>query len=137
MGQAYFHLGMKETAVFELFARRLPTARRRQLVDFGMRRAHEADAGLYAARAAYLAGFDATATVEAGHRFAIPLSGTMAHSFIEAHDREEDAFRGFVANQHEGTASYSRVLLWCNVCRGRQRGAAPGTSEESQSRKRG
>jgi nicotinate phosphoribosyltransferase len=209
MGQAYFHLGMKETAVFELFVRRLPATRRflllagiaqameyleelqfkadeleflaglgtfspafldhlasvrftgsvhamqegtpffadepilritapileaqlvesrllnivhfqtliaskaarcviaaagRQLVDFGMRRAHEADAALYAARAAYLAGFDATATVEAGKRFAIPLSGTMAHSFIEAHDREEDAFRGFVRSQLGTTA---------------------------------
>jgi nicotinate phosphoribosyltransferase len=69
----------------------------RQLVDFGMRRAHEADAGLYAARAAFLGGFDATATVEAGQRFGIPLSGTMAHSFIEAHDHELDALRGFVA----------------------------------------
>ena len=69
----------------------------RRLVDFGMRRAHEADAALYAARAAYLAGFDATATVEAGRRFGIPVSGTVAHSFIEAHDREEDAFRRFVA----------------------------------------
>jgi len=70
----------------------------RRMIDFGMRRAHEADAALYAARATHLAGFDATATVEAGQRFGIPLSGTMAHSFIEAHDREEDAFRNFVAS---------------------------------------
>jgi nicotinate phosphoribosyltransferase len=70
----------------------------RRMIDFGMRRAHEADAALYAARAAYLAGFDATATVEAGRRFDIPLSGTMAHSFIEAHEREEDAFREFVTS---------------------------------------
>jgi nicotinate phosphoribosyltransferase len=61
-----------------------------------MRRAHGADAALFAARAAYLAGFDATATVEAGRRFGIPLSGTLAHSFIEAHDREAQAFRRFV-----------------------------------------
>jgi nicotinate phosphoribosyltransferase len=71
-------------------------AKGRRLVDFGMRRAHEADAALYAARATYLAGFDATATVEAGRRFGIPLSGTVAHSFIQAHDREEDAFRRFL-----------------------------------------
>lgn len=69
----------------------------RQLADFGMRRAHEAAAALYAARAAYIGGFDATATVAAGRRFGIPLSGTMAHSFIEAHAREEQAFRNFVA----------------------------------------
>jgi nicotinate phosphoribosyltransferase len=67
----------------------------RRLVDFGMRRAHGAEAALLAARAAWLAGFDATATVEAGRRFGIPLSGTMAHSFVLAHEREVDAFLGF------------------------------------------
>ena len=71
-------------------------ARGRRLVDFGMRRAHGAEAAVFAARAAYLAGFDGTATVEAGRRFGIPLTGTMAHSFIQAHDREEAALRNFV-----------------------------------------
>ncbi|MFO1409752.1 MAG: nicotinate phosphoribosyltransferase [Steroidobacteraceae bacterium] len=71
-------------------------ARGRQLVDFGFRRAHGAEAGLLAARAAYLAGFDATATVEAGRAFGIPLSGTMAHSFIEAHASEPAAFEDFL-----------------------------------------
>ena len=85
-------------------ARCVIAARGRRLVDFGMRRAHEADAALFAARAAYVAGFDATATVEAGRRFGIPLSGTLAHSFIEAHDRESDAFRHFVAVRPEPTA---------------------------------
>jgi nicotinate phosphoribosyltransferase len=70
----------------------------RKVIDFGMRRAHEGDAAVYAARAAYLAGFHATATVEAGRRFGIPLSGTMAHSFVQAHEREADAFRHFVAS---------------------------------------
>ena len=65
------------------------------LIDFGMRRAHGSEAAIYAARAAFLAGFDGTATVEAGRRFGIPLSGTLAHSFIEAHDDEEAAFRRF------------------------------------------
>src|SRR5262249_12661123 len=74
-----------------------------QLIDFGMRRAHEGDAGLYAARAAYLAGFHGTATVEAGRQFGIPLSGTMAHSFIEGHDSEADAFRNFVKIRPSGT----------------------------------
>jgi nicotinate phosphoribosyltransferase len=68
----------------------------KHLVDFGMRRAHGAEAAILAARAAFLAGFDGTATVEAGRQFGIPLSGTMAHSFIEAHDREFDAFRNFL-----------------------------------------
>ena len=66
------------------------------LVDFGMRRAHGAEAGLLAARAGYLAGLDGTATVIAGKQFDIPVFGTMAHSFIQAHDNEALAFEHFV-----------------------------------------
>ena len=73
----------------------------RRLADFGLRRAQGAEAGLLAARACYLAGFDSTATVEAGRLFGIPLSGTMAHSFIQAHDDEIAAFRDF-AKIHPG-----------------------------------
>src|SRR6516225_5213012 len=65
------------------------------LVDFGFRRAHGAEAGLLAARACYLAGFSATSNVLAGRRFGIPVSGTMAHSFVEACNSEEEAFLGF------------------------------------------
>jgi nicotinate phosphoribosyltransferase len=93
-----------QTLIASKAARCVIAARGRRLVDFGMRRAHEADAALCAARAAYLAGFDATATVEAARRFGIPPSGTLAHSFIEAHDREEDAFRNFVRFQRGATA---------------------------------
>ena len=57
------------------------------LVDFGLRRAHGAEAGLLAARAAYLAGFGGSATVLAGKRFGVPLYGTMAHSYVQAHER--------------------------------------------------
>jgi len=92
-----------QTTIASKAARCVSAARGRQLVDFGMRRAHEADAALLAARAAYVAGFDATATVAAGQRFGIPLSGTLAHSFIEAHDREEQAFRDFVLSCKEPT----------------------------------
>jgi nicotinate phosphoribosyltransferase len=67
----------------------------KQLVDFGLRRAHGAEAGLLAARASYLAGFAGTATVLAGRAFAIPLVGTMAHSFVQAHDDEATAFERF------------------------------------------
>jgi nicotinate phosphoribosyltransferase len=90
----------------------------RRLVDFGMRRAHGAEAALLAARAAYLAGFDATATVEAGRRFGIPLSGTMAHSFVLAHEREVDAFVGF-ARCHPGNAVFL-IDTW-DTLRGAQR----------------
>lgn len=71
------------------------------LVDFGMRRAHGAEAALYAARAAYLAGFAGTATVLAGCEFGIPVFGTMAHSFIQAHAEEVEAFEHF-AHSHPG-----------------------------------
>lgn len=93
-----------QTLIASKAARCVLAAQGRQLVDFGLRRAHEADAALYAARAACLAGFQATATVEAGKRFGIALSGTVAHSFIEAHDREDVAFRNFVMSQR-GTTS--------------------------------
>jgi nicotinate phosphoribosyltransferase len=65
------------------------------LVDFGLRRAHGAEAGLMAARASYVAGFAGTATVLAEKAFGIPLFGTMAHSFIEAFDDETTAFEQF------------------------------------------
>ncbi|RPH65689.1 MAG: nicotinate phosphoribosyltransferase [Burkholderiales bacterium] len=67
----------------------------RQLVDFGMRRAHGAEAALLAARSAWLAGFSGTATAEAGRQFGIPVFGTMAHSFVQAHPSERDAFEAF------------------------------------------
>jgi nicotinate phosphoribosyltransferase len=69
------------------------------LVDFGMRRAHGAEAGLLAARASYIAGFAGSATVLADRLWGIPSFGTMAHSFIEAHDIEADAFEHFALAQ--------------------------------------
>jgi len=65
------------------------------LVDFGMRRAHGSEAALLAARASYLAGFSGSATVAAGRCFGIPIFGTMAHSFIQAHSSESQAFIAF------------------------------------------
>ncbi|MFZ5594618.1 MAG: nicotinate phosphoribosyltransferase [Pseudomonadota bacterium] len=65
------------------------------LIDFGLRRAHGAEAGLLAARASYLAGFHGTSAVLAGMAFDIPIYGTMAHSFVQAHDDETTAFEHF------------------------------------------
>ncbi len=76
-------------------ARCVLAAPNKLLVDFGMRRAHGAEAGLMAARASYVAGFAGTATVLAGEKFGIPLYGTMAHSYIEAFDDEATAFETF------------------------------------------
>ncbi len=71
----------------------------RLLVDFGLRRAHAGEAGLLAARASFLAGFAGSATVLAGQRYGVPVFGTMAHSYIEAHELESDAFEQFSLSQ--------------------------------------
>ena len=76
-------------------ARAVLAALGRSLVDFGFRRADGAEAGFYAARASYIAGFSGTATVAAGCEMGIPLFGTMAHSFVQAHDDEAEAFLRF------------------------------------------
>ena len=69
------------------------------LIDFGFRRAHGAEAGLLAARASYIAGFHGTATVLAGKLFDIPLYGTMAHAYVQAHETEAAAFESFARAQ--------------------------------------
>lgn len=92
-----------QTLIASKAARMVLTAPRAKLVDFGLRRAHGAEAGLLAARAAYLAGFSATATVAAGQAFDIPISGTMAHSFIQAHDDEARAFENFAHTHPDNT----------------------------------
>ncbi len=71
------------------------------MVDFGMRRAHGAEAAALASRAAYVGGFNGTATVLAGRLFDIPVYGTMAHSFVQAHDNERLAFEHFANSQPE------------------------------------
>lgn len=84
-------------------ARMRLAAPRAQLIDFGLRRAHGAEAGLLAARAAYIGGFDASATVPAEPLYGVPIAGTMAHSFIEAHDSELAAFRAFARSRPQDT----------------------------------
>jgi nicotinate phosphoribosyltransferase len=84
-----------ETLVASKAVRSVLAAPERLLVDFGLRRAHGAEAGLLSARASYLAGFSGTATVEAGRRFGVPVFGTMAHSYVQAHADEEAAFESF------------------------------------------
>jgi nicotinate phosphoribosyltransferase len=72
------------TAVATKAARCRDAAAGRAVVDFGLRRAQGADAGMAAARGAALCGFAATSNVAAAHRYAFPASGTMAHSFLTA-----------------------------------------------------
>ncbi|MCO6434977.1 MAG: nicotinate phosphoribosyltransferase [Nitrosomonas nitrosa] len=84
-----------ETLIASKAARSVLVAPGKLLVDFGMRRAHGAEAALLAARASYLAGFSGSATVLAGALYGIPLYGTMAHAYIQAHADESMAFEHF------------------------------------------
>jgi len=86
-----------ETLIASKAARSRLAAGAKGLIDFGLRRAHGAEAGLLAARASYLGGFDGTSTVLAAHLFGIPVFGTMAHSFVQAHDSERAAFEHFAS----------------------------------------
>ena len=83
------------TIVASKAARCMVAAPGKSLVEFGLRRTPSIDAGMIAARSAYLAGFVGTSNVLAGERFGIPVSGTVAHSFIEIFPSEMDAFRAF------------------------------------------
>ena len=84
-----------QTLIASKAARSVLMAPTKLLVDFGLRRAHGAEAGLLAARASYLAGFAGSATVLAAPLYGVPVFGTMAHSFVQAHDDESDAFDHF------------------------------------------
>lgn len=88
-----------QTLIASKAARAVLVAQGKPLVDFGLRRSHGAEAGLWGARASYLAGFAGTATVLAGLKFGIPVYGTMAHSFIQAHQDEAAAFEAFAQVQ--------------------------------------
>ncbi len=86
-----------QTSIASKAARILHAAHGRPVIEFGSRRAHGLDAALHAARASYLAGCGATSNVEAGYRFGIPVSGTMAHSWVMSFPQEIDAFRQYLA----------------------------------------
>src|SRR5215467_10671897 len=84
-----------QTMIASKAARVVAAAQGRDVVEFGTRRAHGPEAGVLAARAAYVGGCSGTSNVQAGLRFGIPTFGTQAHSFIMAHDDEEESFRNF------------------------------------------
>jgi nicotinate phosphoribosyltransferase len=84
-----------QTLIASKAARMVLAAPGKILLDFGLRRAHGAEAGLLAARAAYLAGFDGSATALAEPMFGVPAVGTMAHAFVQAHADEAVAFERF------------------------------------------
>ena len=85
-----------QTMIASKAARVVTAAGGRGVIEFGTRRAHGTEAGLLAARAAYLGGCIGTSNVEAGHLFGIPTFGTLAHSFVMSFENEDDAFRAFL-----------------------------------------
>jgi len=85
-----------QTLIATKASRCLTSGQGRGLMDFALRRTQGIDAAMKVARSSYLAGFMGTSNVAAGKRYGIPLSGTMAHSFITAFEQESDAFEAFV-----------------------------------------
>jgi nicotinate phosphoribosyltransferase len=100
---AVINLVQLPTMVASKAVRAVLAAEGRGLAEFGLRRSHGADAALKAARAAWIAGFASTSDVLAGMRYGIPLSGTMAHSYVSAFGDEMAAFRAY-ADAHPGAA---------------------------------
>ena len=84
-------------------ARCVWAARGAPLADFSLRRSHGTDAGMKVARASHIAGFQSTSNVLAGKRYGIPISGTMAHSFVTSFLDELDAFRAYAGSYPDST----------------------------------
>lgn len=84
-----------QTMIASKAARVKSAADGKSVIEFGSRRAHGPEAGLLAARAAFIGGCEGTSNVEAGQRFGIPIFGTLAHSFIMAYEDETEAFQRF------------------------------------------
>ena len=91
-----------QTLIASKAARMVLAAPGKALSDFGLRTAHGVEAGLFSARASYIAGFAGAADVLAGPRYGIPVVGTMAHSFVQVHDSEIGAFEDFARARPEG-----------------------------------
>lgn len=91
-----------QTLIASKAARMVLAAPGKNLADFGLRTAHGAEAGLYSARASYIAGFAGAANVQAGERYGIPIVGTMAHSFVQVYGDEMTAFENFARARPDG-----------------------------------
>ena len=85
-----------QTLIASKAARVTTAAAGRPVVEFGSRRAHGIEAGVLAARAAFIAGCAGTSNTYAGYSFGVPVYGTQAHSWVMAHDDEAEAFRNFL-----------------------------------------
>lgn len=70
------------------------------VMEFGTRRAHEMDAAIWGSRATIIGGVEATSNVRAGKKFGIPVTGTHAHSLVQAYKSEYEAFHSY-AKRHK------------------------------------
>jgi nicotinate phosphoribosyltransferase len=91
-----------QTLIASKAARMVLAAPGKVLSDFGLRTAHGAEAGMFSARASYIAGFAGAANVLAGERYGVPIVGTMAHSFIQVHGDEALAFENYARSRPDG-----------------------------------
>lgn len=116
----YVHL---ETVLASKASRIVNAAQGRPVVDFGMRRMHGMDAAIRGVRAYRMAGIAATSNVLGAQRHGLPARGTMAHSFVQAHESEDGALQAF-AREFPGTVllvdtydtveAVKRLIAWLN-----------------------
>tara|TARA_B100001750_G_C15517314_1_gene608352 strand:- start:2114 stop:3463 length:1350 start_codon:yes stop_codon:yes gene_type:complete len=92
-----------QTLIATKAARCVFAANKKGLSDFSLRRSHGIDAGMKSARSSFLVGFDTTSNVLAGKTYGIPLSGTMAHSYVSSFQNEIDAFRTYAQDNPTNT----------------------------------
>lgn len=92
-----------QTLIATKACRCVQAAQGRTLVDFALRRTHGTDAAMKVSRASYLAGFASTSNVLAGQVYGIPITGTMAHSYVSSFRHEIDAFRAYAATYPDQT----------------------------------
>lgn len=100
---AVMNLVQLSTLIATKAARIALAAKGRAVADFGFRRAHGLETGVEVALAAYVGGGLVTSNVEAGRRHGMPISGTMAHSFVQAYDSELEAFRDFASDHPDNS----------------------------------
>lgn len=84
-----------QTLIASKASRIVTAAAGRDVIELGLRRAQGADAALKGARASYVGGAAGTSNVLAGALYGVPVRGTMAHSYVQAHDSETEAFRAW------------------------------------------
>lgn len=84
-----------QTMIASKASRAVCAAEGRQVIEFGSRRAHGPESAVLAARASYISGCVGTSNVYAGYKFGIPVYGTIAHSWVLAFDKEEEAFENY------------------------------------------